>query len=142
MAHIVFYDKPGCGGNAKQKALLLASNHDLEVRNLLTTPWSAEELRPYFGDKPVDQWFNQASPRIKSGEIDPRGLTERDALALMIEDPLLIRRPLMRVGARREAGFDQAVVDAWICLAPTQTQVSDACPRSDAGPASAVNCGK
>ena len=35
MAKIIFYEKPGCGGNARQKALLLASGHELEVRNLL-----------------------------------------------------------------------------------------------------------
>jgi nitrogenase-associated protein len=132
MAQIIFYEKPGCGGNARQKALLTASNHQLDVRNLLTTAWSAEELRLYFGDKPVAQWFNQASPRVKSGEVDPSKLSETTALALMIEDPLLIRRPLMRVGERREAGFDQAVVDGWVGLTPSRGTVSENCPRSEA----------
>jgi nitrogenase-associated protein len=132
MAHVLFFEKPGCGGNARQKALLLASGHELDVRSLLAEPWSAEELRLYFGKRPVAEWFNQASPRVKSGEIDPHRLTEEQALALMIADPLLIRRPLMRVGERREAGFDQALVDDWIGVTPRERRVTDSCPRTAA----------
>ena len=102
MAHVIFYEKPGCGGNARQKALLAASGHDVEARSLLAETWSAKELRRYFGARPVEQWFNPASPRVKSGEIDPRSCTEEAALQLMLADPLLIRRPLMRVGERRD----------------------------------------
>ncbi|MGE5261555.1 MAG: ArsC/Spx/MgsR family protein [Actinomycetota bacterium] len=127
MARVIFYEKPGCGGNARQKALLIASGHELDVRNLLAEPWTASRLRPYFGSKPVRDWFNASSPRVKSGEIRPEALSEEAALALMVADPLLIRHPLMQVGARREAGFDQAVVDAWISLAPTPSPVTDTC---------------
>ncbi|MGA9601807.1 MAG: ArsC/Spx/MgsR family protein [Methylocystis sp.] len=130
MADVIFYEKPGCGGNARQKALLAASGHRVEARSLLAEPWSAEELRLYFGARPVEQWFNQASPRVKSGEVDPAACTEAEALRLMLEDPLLIRRPLMRVGDRREAGFDQALVDAWIGVKPANEKVSDACIRA------------
>ncbi len=133
MAHVILYEKPGCGGNARQKALLVASGHEVEARNLLAEPWRAEELKLYFGDKPVEQWFNQASPRVKSGEIDPKGLSEAAALALMLADPLLIRRPQLGVGERREAGFDQASVDAWIGLAPANEKVSDSCIKTAAG---------
>jgi nitrogenase-associated protein len=130
MADVIFYEKPGCGGNARQKALLAASGHRVEARSLLAERWSAEELKLYFGLRPVEQWFNQASPRVKSGEVDPAACTEAEALRLMLQDPLLIRRPLMRVGERREAGFDQALVDAWIGLRPANEKVSDACIRT------------
>ncbi|ABD89838.1 ArsC/Spx/MgsR family protein [Rhodopseudomonas palustris] len=127
MAKVTFYEKPGCGGNAKQKALLLASGHDVEVRNLLTQPWDAASLRPFFGEKPVADWFNASSPRVKSGEIRPNEIRPDVAIAMMIEDPLLIRRPLMQVGEHRQSGFDQAAVDAWIGLRPTETEVTDRC---------------
>ena len=58
MTKVVFYEKPGCGGNARQKALLIASGHELDVRNLLTEPWTAATLRPFFGSKPLRDWFN------------------------------------------------------------------------------------
>jgi nitrogenase-associated protein len=130
MAHIVFYEKPGCGGNARQKALLRASGHELEVRNLLTEDWTASTLARFFGVKPVSEWFNLASPRIKSGEIQPQALGAEEALALMVADPLLIRRPLMQVGERRESGFDADAVHAWIGLASSPEKISDTCVRT------------
>ncbi|MBS1212811.1 MAG: nitrogenase-associated protein, partial [Proteobacteria bacterium] len=44
----------------------------------------------------------------------PEVLDEPAALALMMADSLLIRRPLMQVGERREAGFDVARVQDWL----------------------------
>ena len=38
MAKVIFYEKPGCANNAKQKALLAAAGHEVEARNLLTEP--------------------------------------------------------------------------------------------------------
>jgi arsenate reductase-like glutaredoxin family protein len=45
-------------------------------------------------------------------------VTSQAALVIMILDPSLIRRPLMRVNGRAEAGFDREAVDDWIGLKP------------------------
>jgi len=132
VAKVIFYEKPGCGGNARQKALLRSSGHEVDARNLLAEPWTVAALRPFMAGKTVREYFNAASPRVKSGEIKPEQLTADAALAMMVEDPLLIRRPLMQVGDRREAGFDQAKVDAWIGLRRTQTPVTDVCRKEHA----------
>lgn len=125
MATILFYEKPGCANNARQKKVLLEAGNELIVRNLLETRWEAADLRAFFGRQPVSEWFNRAAPRVKSGEIIPEGLTEMAALALMLEDPLLIRRPLLQVGEHRQAGFDLARSQDWIGLA------ADTDPRKD-----------
>ena len=57
----------------------------------------AERLRAFFGDLPVKHWFNTSAPAIKQGEVEPDKLNEQEALALMLDNPLLIRRPLMQV---------------------------------------------
>lgn len=133
MAKVIFYEMPGCGGNARQKALLRQSGHDVEVRNLLATAWTPGELRSYFGSRPVAQWFNAASPRVKSGEVDPAGFTDTQALSLMIADPLLIRRPLMEADDRREVGFDAALVDQWIGLRQSAEPVTEGCAKHASG---------
>lgn len=133
MATILFWEKPGCSGNARQKTLLAASGHTLIARNLLAEPWTAARLRAFFGVRPVSEWFNRAAPRVKSGEVRPELLEEPAALALMVEDRLLIRRPLMQVGERCEAGFDMELVDAWIGLRPAEGEVVDnSCRRRPA----------
>lgn len=130
MATILFWEKPGCSGNARQKALLAASGHAVIARNLLAEPWTFDRLRAFFGARPVADWFNRASPRVKSGELRPETLEESAALALMLQDKLLIRRPLMQVGERCEAGFDMALVADWIGLRPAGAEVvDDTCGR-------------
>ncbi len=127
MAHVTFWEKPGCAGNARQKALLVRSGHTLDVRNLLSEPWTAPGLRLFFGARHVSEWFNKSSPRVKSGEVRPEALDEAGALTLMLADPLLIRRPLMESGGRREAGFEPERVAAWIGLIGTPVPVTDTC---------------
>jgi len=77
-----------------------------------------ERLRSFFGDRPVTDWFNRSAPQIKSGEIVPEQLDEQTALLLMLREPLLIRRPLLQVGDRREVGFDVETLETWIGLKP------------------------
>lgn len=118
MTHIVFYEKPGCAGNARQRAALTAAGHTLEQRNLLTAPWTAESLLAFLAPLPVADWFNRAAPHVKSGEVQPDVLNRDTALALLLSEPLLIRRPLMqRTDTNtRHVGFDTAAVDAWVGL--------------------------
>lgn len=129
MAHVVFFEKPGCGGNARQKQVLADAGHALDVRNLLAEPWTATTLRPFFGTRPVAEWFNRSHPRIKSGEIAPESFAADQALALMLAEPLFIRRPLLQVGERREVGWDEALMDSWIGL--KGAGLKEGCPKGD-----------
>lgn len=110
MAIVTFYEKPGCGTNARQKLALSNAGHTLEVRSLLTEPWTAERLRGFFGDTPVATWFNPAAPKVKSGAVDPSAVDAETAIALMLAEPLLIRRPLVETESGRCAGFDREPV--------------------------------
>lgn len=130
MSIVIFYEKPGCTGNARQKTLLREAGHTLEVRNLLAHPWTAGALRPFFGNRPVAEWFNSSAPRIKSGEVSPQALDEAAALRLMLADPLLIRRPLIECGGRRECGFD-AEIERWLAIAKPSGDL-EGCPRNSA----------
>lgn len=106
MAHVLFYEKPGCANNRRQRELIVGSGHSIEVRDLLSTPWDRAKLLPFLKDKPIEAWFNRASPRVKSGEIDPSSMDADSAMELLINDPLLIRRPLIQVGDWRAIGFE------------------------------------
>lgn len=132
MATVHFYEKPGCLNNTRQKQLLSAAGHLLVVYDLLQQPWAKQpaKLRSFFGDKPVAAWFNRSAPAIKQGLIDPETLDEDQAIALMVEQPLLIRRPLMEADQRRVSGFDENEVDAWLGLKlPANAKDLETCPR-------------
>ncbi|MDX2232754.1 MAG: ArsC/Spx/MgsR family protein [Leptolyngbyaceae cyanobacterium bins.349] len=125
MATIHFYEKPGCINNTRQKVLLEAAGHEVIAYNLLTEAWTPSRLQPFFGQRPVGEWFNQSAPQIKSGEIIPEHLDCCTALQLMVDNPLLIRRPLMQVEAQYAVGFEQDDIDRWIGLKPIRDRTTD-----------------
>jgi nitrogenase-associated protein len=131
MTHIVFFEKPGWGGNARQRAALEAAGQTLERRNLLSAPWTTESLLAFLGPLPVSDWFNRAAPGVKSGEIQPEALDSETALALLLKEPLLIRRPLMQRSDNesRHVGFDTAAVNAWVGLGtnPASASTGEGC---------------
>jgi len=107
---VVFYEKPFCAANAKQKQILRSSGCTLIERNLLEHGLDAESLRSFMGDKKVVDWFNPAAPAIKNGEIFPETLDEASAMELLMSNPILIRRPLMVIGTEKLGGFDEKKV--------------------------------
>ena len=115
---MIFYEKTGCKGNARQRALLEAHGVDFEVRSILDESWTLETLRPFFGSLPVAEWFNDKAPEIKSGEIDPASFDEAGALAILLEQPILIRRPLIDRAGEKFCGFGPAVETALGLSAP------------------------
>jgi nitrogenase-associated protein len=103
--NIRFFEKPGCVGNARQKAILLTAGHQLQIENILEYPFTREELRSFFMGLEIKDWFNLSAPRIKSGVFDTRSISESQAIDEMLADRLLIRRPLLQFETTTLAGF-------------------------------------
>lgn len=108
---ILFYEKPGCVTNHRQKSGLRKAGCMVIVRSLLDHQMTPEELFTYLEKRPVNEWFNPNAPAVKKGEIDPKRYTEEEALDLLFHQPLLIRRPLISVDGHRMCGFDKAVIE-------------------------------
>ncbi|PWC55508.1 ArsC/Spx/MgsR family protein [Azospirillum sp. TSO22-1] len=121
MAEVIFYGLADCPANVRQKQQLVAAGHRIDARDLAAQGWTRATLRPFFGDRPVDEWFNRRAPAVKSGAVDPDALGEEAALDAMIADATLIRRPLLEAEGRREAGFDPNLLNAWIGLVPGES---------------------
>lgn len=134
MDRLVFYEKPGCVGNAQQQALLREQGVELEVRDLLSEPWSPSRLRPFFGKTPPMEWFNLSAPSVKSGEVSIHDCTEAEALLLMLANPLLIRRPLLELGDIHQSGFVEGPVLDALGVRLTPGQDLQSCPMDDARP--------
>jgi nitrogenase-associated protein len=125
---IHFYEKPGCINNTKQKCLLEENGHTVISHSLLTTKWDKDSLRSFFGESPVSDWFNLSAPRIKNGEISPDDFDEDTAIDAMVEEPLLIRRPLIEAEGELACGFDNPLVTR---LLAENTKIShlQSCPN-------------
>lgn len=131
MTTIRFFEKPGCINNTKQKKLLVQAGYDVEARNLLTEPWTRDRLESFFSGMPVAERFNRSAPSISSGQVVPEVLDEEDAYSLMLQEPLLIRRPLMEIGEYRLVGFESEKVNQILALSwdESKTGALENCPR-------------
>lgn len=135
MVEVIFYAKPGCQGNARQMQVLQSAGHHLVVRNLLSEPWTEERLRGFFGARPPAEWFNRSAVRVKSGEIDPDALNETEAMALLLADPALIRRPLLEAEGQQHAGWEPTLIADWIGLSDTMSPGKEGCAAGSDGSA-------
>lgn len=107
MATVIFYEKPGCISNAKQKRILAKAGAKLEIKNLLTEKWNTETLRSFFCNKRKEEWVNNSAPAIKSGNLVVEKIDENELLQKMVREPLLIRRPLIEHSSFKTCGFNQ-----------------------------------
>ncbi|BHH82478.1 ArsC/Spx/MgsR family protein [Desulforhopalus sp. 52FAK] len=105
MAYIQFFEKPGCINGGKQKNILLEAGNTLECVNILKHAWSPEELAQFFLSRDASLIMNHTAPAIKNGTINPAHLSYDEAVALMVENPILIKRPLIRVDGLSIQGF-------------------------------------
>ncbi|TWA98928.1 arsenate reductase family protein [Bradyrhizobium stylosanthis] len=118
MATVLFWEKPGCGTNARQIRALGSVGHQVIAKNLMTELWTTPTLLLFFGGSPIPSWFNPVAPRVTSGAVDPAAINAMDAIALMLEDRLLIRCPLIDAISLKCAGFDREPVLSLLGASP------------------------
>ena len=79
-----------------------------DERDFFAEPFSEAELRRLAGVSAVSELFSWKSPSFRRLGLDPAGLQDDDLVRMMLEEPRLIRRPLVRVGDALVVGFDRA----------------------------------
>ncbi len=105
MAIIQFYEKPGCINGEKQKHILMKAGHTLECVNILEYAWTREELTSFLAAEDPEMIMNHTAPAIKNGELVPADMQYEEAVSLMMENPILIKRPLIKVDGMSIQGF-------------------------------------
>ncbi|MCI4679266.1 hypothetical protein K9U39_01950 [Rhodoblastus acidophilus] len=106
MKKVVFYLKPGAANDIEHKALLAAAGYEVDARDLTAEHWTSAGLRAFFGERPIEEWFDPAAPKVVSGEINPARLNAQEALVTLALDPSLINGPLVRYNGRCASGLD------------------------------------
>ena len=82
-------------------AYLEGKGLDLEKHDLAKDPPSPELLERLIDDEHPEQFLNPRSPSYKERDLGSKTLTKKQVIALMMEDPNLIRRPIVVRGPKR-----------------------------------------
>ena len=105
MIPIIFYEKPNCKNNIKQKKELSSLGFKVLATNILQTKFSKEQLMSFFKNHDIKKCINKNAPDIKHNKINISELSSNALLELMIKNPILIKRPLMSLGSQKFCGF-------------------------------------
>ncbi|QIR76595.1 hypothetical protein FA592_10325 [Sulfurospirillum diekertiae] len=129
---VIFYEKIGCSGNARQKALLREYGVSFEVRSLLDTPWDVPTLESFFHGLTPQEMLNPFAPQLKEGTFTLEDYTKESLIEKMVSEPILIRRPLLQIGDVKLCGFDIPRLNLLLHVKMPTPQNINACLSSDA----------
>jgi len=127
---VVFYEKKGCGGNARQKELLKNEGVEFEVKDILNVVWTKELLKSFFDGLSVENIFNMSALKIKNNALDITVLTKEEAIELMIKEPILIKRPLLEINQEKVCGFDIDKINALLNISMPKPSDINECKSS------------
>jgi Spx/MgsR family transcriptional regulator len=78
---------------------------DIDKHDLAKEPPSRELLEKLIDEDHLEDFINTRSPAYKERGLASRKLTKKQAIDLMMEEPNLIRRPLVLSGKRAIFGY-------------------------------------
>lgn len=86
-------------------AYLEGKGFELDKHDLKKEPPSRELLERLIDEKRLEDFVNTRSPAYKERNLDVTKMTKKQAIDLMMEDPNLMRRPLVLGGGKAVFGY-------------------------------------
>lgn len=85
---------------------------EIEERDFFKEPFSRDELQDLAKEEGLGNLFARRSPSLKKLGLDGQDLPESRMMELMLQEPRLIRRPLVRIGGRLVVGANMKTMEA------------------------------
>ena len=86
-------------------------------RDYFKEPFTEGEIREMAALAGIDQIFARRSPSLKQMGLAGQALSEEEMVRLMLQEPKLVRRPMIRVGDQLFVGGGAAVLDSVVAAA-------------------------
>jgi arsenate reductase-like glutaredoxin family protein len=80
---------------------------EVDERDYAKNPLNRVELEELFRGRDPREFINPKSPAFKALGLKGKALTPDGAIALMVKEPNLLKRPLLIAGKTIVAGFDR-----------------------------------
>ena len=92
--------------------MLLQKGLDIEERDYFKDAFTEAEVRELAAPVGISQIFAWRSPSLKKMEMAGKDLSESEMVSLMLQEPRLVRRPLVKVGDRLLVGANLKTIEA------------------------------
>ena len=87
-----------------------------EERDFFENRFLKKELVNLIGNEPPSKLFSWKSPSVKKLGLKQESINEDQLISLMIEEPRLIRRPLITIGKNLVYGRDSTTLSALLYI--------------------------
>ena len=92
--------------------MLLQKGLEVEERDFFREPFSQAEIQDLASSKGLTDLFAWRSPSLKKLGLAGQELSEGRMIELMLQEPRLIRRPILRIGGELLVGGSIKMVEA------------------------------
>ena len=92
--------------------MLLQNGAEIEERDYFKEPFTEAELASLAGEIGAGQMFAKRSPSLKKMGLAGKEMSDDEMLALMLQEPRLVRRPIIRLRGRFLVGANLKAVEA------------------------------
>ncbi|MDD4356073.1 MAG: hypothetical protein PHN98_02385 [Smithellaceae bacterium] len=79
---------------------------EINERDFFKAPFTREEINALLRKQPASEMFSFRSPSFKSLGLDRAKLKDKELIDLMLKEPRLIRRPIVKIGPNVYFGAD------------------------------------
>jgi arsenate reductase len=83
----------------------------INERDFFKNPFKRTEIEQLLQGKPASEMFNFRSPSFKQLGLEKEKLTDNELIDLIVKEPRLVRRPVVRIGDKVYFGADKSVLE-------------------------------
>ncbi len=83
---------------------------EINERDFFKAPFTRMEIEALLQGQPASVMFSFRSPAFKKLGLDQEKLTDDDLINLMLHEPRLIRRPVVKLGGKVYFGADSKML--------------------------------
>jgi arsenate reductase-like glutaredoxin family protein len=87
---------------------------EINERDFFKTSFTRAEIEQLLQGKPASEMFNFRSPSFSKLGLERDKLSNQDLIELMLKEPRLVRRPVVRIGDKVYFGADNKVLQGLI----------------------------
>ena len=91
---------------------MLDHDADAVVRDFFKEPFSIAELTRLIGSRPITEFISTRAKSFVERGWDRKPPTKKEAIAAMVEDPTLLKRPILIKNGKITIGFSMSAYEA------------------------------
>ena len=87
------------------------NNLDVEIRDYFKEPFTEAELTRLIGARPIADFISTRAKTYSQQDWDRKMPTKKQAVAAMVKEPTLLKRPILVKGTKFLIGFSQGAYE-------------------------------